>query len=60
MQDYKANLEAWARYAIDHDQADWSIEQEKLTKDELLEMLNILAGYFGATPQGKKLLESWI
>ena len=59
MRSYKQNLAAWAEYATKRS-ATWPTIQEELTKDQLLEMLNILAGYFGATKQGKKIIESWL
>lgn len=58
-QNYKNNLREWVKFAIKLN-PEWEQRQERFTKDELQEMLNILAGYFGATPQGREMLKPWL
>lgn len=61
MQDYKANLKSWANLALSHNEKE-SQEYNKLTTnlcvEEAKEMLAVLAGYLGATKQGRQILEN--
>lgn len=63
MQDYKENLRIWAKFAVtknEKDSAEYSKLHENLTLEDTKEMLAVLAGYFGATAQGKELLSGWL
>ena len=62
MQDYKKSLKVWSNWAVnqgENEAAQWDKLHNELSKKELTELLGILAGYFGATPQGRELLKSW-
>jgi hypothetical protein len=55
MTDYKTNLKNWVEFALATDQKTWN--RDNLTKEELAELLAILAGYFGATVKGRELIK---
>jgi pyridoxal/pyridoxine/pyridoxamine kinase len=55
LNNYKTNLKNWVNFACATDQVSWN--RDNLSKDELAELLAILAGYFGATTKGKEMLK---
>lgn len=60
MNDYKENLKMWAKFATTPNDKAWGSYQEKLTKEELSEMLNILGGYFRSSIKGKEIIKPWL
>jgi pyridoxal/pyridoxine/pyridoxamine kinase len=58
MQDYKQNLKDWAKFALAKDEVSWN--RNNLSPEEMAEMLAVLAGYLGATKQGREILEDWV
>ena len=60
MNDYKENLKQWAKFATCQNDQAWGTYQENLTKEELQEMLNILAGYLRASKEGRALIMPWL
>ena len=60
MNGYKENLRMWAKFATTPNDQAWEKYQDKLTKEELAEMLNILAGYFRASEKGREIIKPWL
>lgn len=60
MNNYKQNLRMWAKSTISPNDQSWEKYQEKLTKEELAEMLNILSGYFRASAKGREIVKPWL
>ena len=58
MNNYKTNLKNGVEFALASDQKTWN--RDSLTKEELAELLAILAGYFGATEKGRALIKGII
>lgn len=51
------NLKVWAKFAVSPAEADSKTYNDKrLTGQDAKDMLNFLAGYLGASAEGKKVL----
>lgn len=62
-ENYKENLKSWARFGLslsEKDSESWKKLHTKLSKEDLENMLNVLAGFLGATPQGREMLKHWL
>jgi di/tripeptidase len=61
MQNYNKNLAVWAKGALSKNLQDlhaWTELHEKLSKEELEELMAILAGFMSGTKSGKEVLQS--
>lgn len=60
MNDYKKNLKMWAKFATKQPDQTWENYQEKLTKEELSEMLTILGAYLRVSSKGREIIRPWL